>query len=120
MSLCSLDWRYDTFLWTKRCHGIVITKIRDADHIPKLLIKLFCTQARGIGELNAEGNNMRKISLFAGVAVLVLIGVGAWIGISTSSSTSALAASTIDPFAMMVGAKDLPISHYVDYSVVFN
>jgi hypothetical protein len=58
---------------------------------------------------------MRKISLFAGVvAVLVLIGVG------TGPSTSALAASTIDPYAMMVSAKDVPTSHYVDYSVVFN
>ena len=65
---------------------------------------------------------MRKISLFAGVvAVLVLIGVGAWIdGAGTSISTPALAASTIDPYAMMVSAKDLPTSHYVDYSVVFN
>jgi len=63
---------------------------------------------------------MRKISLFAGVAALFLIGVGAWIGSGTWTSTSALAASTIDPFAMMVSAKDLPTSHYVDYSVVFN
>jgi len=76
--------------------------------------------ALGIGELNAEGNNMRKISFLSGVAVLVLIGVGAWIAVGTSSSTSALAASTIDPFAMMTSAKDLPTSHYVDYSVVFN
>jgi hypothetical protein len=58
---------------------------------------------------------MRKISFFAGVAVLFLIGVGTW------TSTSAIAAaSTIDPFAMMVSAKNLPTSHYVDYSVVFN
>ena len=48
---------------------------------------------------------MRKISFFGGVAVLVLIGVGAWIAVGTSSSTSALAASTIDPFAMMASAK---------------
>jgi type IV secretory pathway TrbD component len=64
---------------------------------------------------------MRKISLFAGVvSVLVLIGVGTWIGVGTGISTKALAASTIDPYAMMVSAKDLPTSHYVDYSVVFN
>jgi hypothetical protein len=94
--------------------------IRDADHIPKLMIKLSFAQALGIGELNAEGNNMRKISFFGGVAVLVLIGVGAWIAVGTSTSTSALAASTIDPFAMMTSAKDLPTSHYVDYSLIFN
>jgi hypothetical protein len=64
---------------------------------------------------------MRKISFFAGVAVLVLIGVGTWIGVGTSSSTSALAASsTIDPFAMMMSAKGLPTSHYHDYSLIFN
>ena len=65
---------------------------------------------------------MRKISLFAGVvSVLVLIGVGTWIGVGTGTSTKALAAaSTIDPYAMMASAKDLPTSHYVDYSVVFN
>ena len=58
---------------------------------------------------------MRKISFFGGVvSVLVLIGVG------TGTSTKALAASTMDPFAMMVSAKDLPTSHHVDYSVVFN
>jgi len=62
---------------------------------------------------------MRKISFFAGVAVLILIGVGTWIGVGTGTPT-ALAASTVDPFAMMTNAKDLPTSHYDDYSVVFN
>jgi hypothetical protein len=33
--------------------------------------------------------------------------------------TTALAGSTIDPFAMMTGAKGLPTSHYDDYSLVF-
>ena len=62
---------------------------------------------------------MRKISFFAGVAVLILIGVGTWIGVGTGTPT-ALAASTVDPFAMMAGAKALPTSQYDDYSVVFN
>ncbi len=62
---------------------------------------------------------MRKISFFAAaVAGLVLIGVGTWIG--TWTSISALAASSVDPSAMMANAKDLPTSHYDDYSVVFN
>jgi hypothetical protein len=64
---------------------------------------------------------MRKISLCAaGVAVLILTGVGTWIGVGTGTSTPALAASTIDPFAMMTTVTDLPTSHYVDYSLVFN
>jgi hypothetical protein len=64
---------------------------------------------------------MRKISFFAGVvSVLVLLGVGTWIGVGTGTSTNALAASSVDPFAMMAVAKNLPTSHYDDYSVVFN
>ena len=63
---------------------------------------------------------MRKISFFAGVAVLVLIGVGRWIGVGTLGPTSALADSTLDPLAMMMSVKNLPTSHYVDYSLVFN
>jgi len=62
---------------------------------------------------------MRKFSFLA-VAVLILIGVGTWIGVGTGTPTTALAASTVDPFAMMTNAKDLPTSHYDDYSVVFN
>jgi hypothetical protein len=59
---------------------------------------------------------MRKIVLFAaGVATGVVIAVGTWI-----TTTSALAGSTIDPLAMMTGAKGLPTSYYDDYSVVFN
>ena len=52
--------------------------------------------------------------------MLILIGVGTWIGVGTGTPTTALAASTVDPFAMMAGAKALPTSHYDDYSVVFN
>jgi hypothetical protein len=62
---------------------------------------------------------MRKLSFLA-VAVLILIGVGTWIGVGTGTPTTALAASTVDPFAMMTSAKDLPTSHYDDYSIVFN
>jgi hypothetical protein len=63
---------------------------------------------------------MRNISVSAGIAVLFLIGVGAWIGVGPWTSTSALADSGIDPYAMMVSARNLPTSHYVDYEVVFN
>jgi hypothetical protein len=64
---------------------------------------------------------MRKIVLFAaGVATGVVIAVGTWIGVGTITTTSALAGSTIDPLAMMTGAKGLPTSHYDDYSLVFN
>ena len=71
---------------------------------------------------------MPKISFFAGiVAVLVSVGVGAWIGIEVGTwigvekgtSTSALAGSSVDPSAIVTSATDLRTSHYDDYSVVF-
>jgi hypothetical protein len=62
---------------------------------------------------------MRKITLFAaGFATGAVIGIGAWIGVG-ASSTNALAVSTVDPSAMMMDAKNLPASHYDDYSLVF-
>jgi len=64
---------------------------------------------------------MRKISFFSGVvAVLVLIGVGTWLGAGMWTSTTALAGSAVDPLAVMMGAKGLPTSLYDDYSLVFN
>ena len=51
---------------------------------------------------------MRKmISIFAGVAALFLIGVGALAAVGTWTSTSALAGSTIDPLAMMTSGMGL-------------
>jgi hypothetical protein len=80
-----------------------------------MAIYKFTTWARRGGELNAEGGiHMRKISFFAGVAVLFLIGVGTWIGVGTRTSTSTLA-GTVNPLALMVSAKDLPTSHYDHY-----
>jgi hypothetical protein len=64
---------------------------------------------------------MRKIILFvAGVAAGVVLLIGAWIGVGTIPPATALAGSTaVDPLAMTTGMKDLPTSHYDDYSVVF-
>jgi hypothetical protein len=64
---------------------------------------------------------MRKITLFvAGVIAGVMISVGTWFVVGTMTPSTALAASNVDPFAMMAGAKALPTSQYDDYSVVFN
>ena len=60
---------------------------------------------------------MRKIVLFAVVA-LIVIGIGAWIGVRTLTPTGALADSTDKPPVMMTGAKGPPTSHYDDYDLV--
>ena len=60
---------------------------------------------------------MRKIGYFVAAAVLILIGLGLW----TVPSTQAFVPSAgIDPAAMMSTTTGLPVSHYDDYSVVFN
>jgi hypothetical protein len=66
-----------------------------------------------------EEIQMRKISFFAVAAVLILIGIGVDVGVSTGTTTRALADSSgIDPSALASG-KNLPTSHYEDYSLVF-
>jgi hypothetical protein len=51
------------------------------------------------------------------VNALILIGIGTW---NVSANHARAASAGVDPFGMMTGAKDLPTSHYDDYSVVFN
>jgi hypothetical protein len=60
---------------------------------------------------------MRKISLFA--TALILIVVGAW----TMRTTPRVDASTADgvyPLQLTISAKNLPETHYVDSTFVFN
>jgi len=60
---------------------------------------------------------MRTIGYLAAAAVLILIGLRLW----TVPTTQALVPSIgIDPLTMMSTATNLPTSHYVDYSLVFN
>ena len=61
---------------------------------------------------------MRKTTLFAAVAALVLIGVGTWFGVRTFTATGALAGSADNTPAMMTGAKGPPTSRYDDYDIV--
>jgi hypothetical protein len=76
---------------------------------------------------------MREIAAFA-VAALILAGVGSvgkWnVGTIREADAAAEAGLTftevpvmsagVDTFGLMASAKDLPISHYDDYSMVFN
>ena len=61
---------------------------------------------------------MRKATLFAAVAALVLIGIGTWFGVRTFTTTGALAGSANKAPVMMTGAKGPLTSHYDDYEIV--
>jgi hypothetical protein len=62
---------------------------------------------------------MRKISLVAATA-LMLAGVGVWATSTTKARLDVSAGAQIDPLQKMMGARDLPVAHYDDYSVEFH
>src|SRR5262245_16822008 len=70
---------------------------------------------------------MRKISLVAAIS-LMLAGVGVWATSNTQARIEVPAGAQIfthpadvpNPFQIMMGARNLPVAHYDDYSLVFN
>jgi hypothetical protein len=62
---------------------------------------------------------MRKISLVAAIA-LTLAGVGVWGTSTTPARIDVPASAQINPLQIMMGARHLPVTHYDDYSLVFN
>jgi hypothetical protein len=64
---------------------------------------------------------MRKISLIAVAAVVILAGVGGWVVSTTHARVEApLAFGGIDPLQIAINARDLPTEHFVDYSFEYN
>jgi hypothetical protein len=64
---------------------------------------------------------MRKITLFAVAAVLILAGLGGWVASTTHARVEGpVAAERIDPARIMMNAHDLPTEHFVDYTFEFN
>jgi len=63
---------------------------------------------------------MRKISLFAVAAALILSGVGAWVASTTHACVAAPAAAAVDPSQIMMNAKDLTTAELVDHTFVFH
>ena len=55
-----------------------------------------------------------KISTFAIATALILAGIGTWAASTTHASVAAPVPLRIDPFQMMVTAKDLPTQEEVD------
>jgi hypothetical protein len=73
-------------------------------------------------ELNSYENGrtqMRKISLFAVAATLVATGFGVWAASTTNARVVPSIGQGIEPFQLMMNAKDLPAQHYDDFSMVF-
>jgi hypothetical protein len=71
------------------------------------------------GRWNKKEVQMRKISLIAVAAALILFGVGIEAGAWTTPTTRALTANPVIDPSGPTSAKDLPTSHYDDYSLVF-
>ena len=67
---------------------------------------------------------MRKTKVFTvGAAALILAGIGGWASATVNAGRTAAAIPInvqMDPFQEMVKARDLPASHYDDYSLIFN
>jgi hypothetical protein len=73
------------------------------------------------GELNTDRRiQMRRISLFAVAAALILAGVGSWAASITQARVDTPPGPGVDNIQLMMNARDLPTEHWVDYSVVFN
>src|SRR5215831_20140589 len=84
----------------------------------------------GIGKGHTQ---MRKIVLVAAIS-LMLAGVGVWATSNSQARIDVPAGAQINssrimlggardlpnPLQIMMGARDLPVAHYDDYSLVFN
>jgi hypothetical protein len=90
--------------------------IRDAGHTPKLRIKLSILVLRSTRA--TQGDTGGGYSSF--IRALAASNRKNFGDAIFTIGHAGLAASTVDPFAMITTAIDLPTSHYDDYSVVFN
>jgi hypothetical protein len=63
---------------------------------------------------------MRKISLFAVAAALILAGVGSWAASTPHQArVDTPPGPGVDTFQLTMNARDLPTEHWTDYSFVF-
>jgi hypothetical protein len=66
-----------------------------------------------------EETQMRKIKLVAAIASM-LAGVGIWATSPTRARIDVPAGAQINPLQITMGARNLPVAHYDDYSLEFN
>jgi hypothetical protein len=61
---------------------------------------------------------MRSTKLFAVTAVLIVAGIGGWAASNTLAGVAAPTGGGIDPFQIMVNAKQLPNQQIEDFSSI--
>jgi hypothetical protein len=71
-----------------------------------------------LSQLNGR-TQMRKTSLFAAAAALIATGFGVWVTAPTNARVSPSIGQGIEPFKLMVNAKELPTVEFADYTFVF-
>ena len=62
--------------------------------------------------MSAVRRQIRKIGLFAVAAAFIFAGIGAWAASTHGRVEAAIEDHSIDPFQMMLNARDLPVEHY--------
>jgi hypothetical protein len=62
---------------------------------------------------------MRKISLFAVLAAVIATGLGVWAASTTNARVAPPMGHGIEPFQLMINAKELPSPEFTDYTFVF-
>ena len=62
---------------------------------------------------------MRKISFVVAIG-LMLAGVGVWATSTTQARIDVPAGAQVNPSQITMGARDLPVEHFDDYTLVFN
>jgi hypothetical protein len=62
---------------------------------------------------------MRNATLFAFTPALIAIGFGVWAASPAKVPVSLSLGQGIEPFQMMVNAKEMPTVEFVDYTFVF-
>jgi Flp pilus assembly protein CpaB len=63
---------------------------------------------------------MRKTTLFAVAAALIVVGFGLWAASPAKAPASPSIGQGIEPHQLMVNAKDLSRAEFVDYTFVFH
>jgi len=63
---------------------------------------------------------MRKVRPFAVAAASILAGIGGCIGAASYARVHAPVGAAVDPSQIMLSAKDLPATEFVDHTFVFH